>query len=180
MLKKIFFGTALILTSSIASADKFMDAKWALAACDAWNLNETLMTGLAGDAWLNNNKDRGYKLIQMYRTDCGEASKVQLNIADKGGKASCIYGGVPDGKEINASVDYVMHATDARWTELGNNDYGPAKAMMFGRLKFAGPKMEAMSVMSPFGEFLKLAGSVAGAKGKENCPAATVAEEKAK
>jgi putative sterol carrier protein len=70
-----------------------------------------------------------------------------------------------------------MHATDARWTELGKGEYGPAKAMMFGRLKFTGPKVEAMSVMSPFGEFLKLAGSVAGEKGKDNCPPAAKAPD---
>lgn len=172
MLKKIILGSTLMLASSIVSAGKFMDANWAQTACDAWNLNTILTTELGGDNWMNNNKDRGYKLIQMYRTDCGAESKVQLNIEDKGGKASCTYGGIPDGKEINSSADYIMHATDERWTQLGQGDYGPMKAMMFGRLKFTGPKAEAMSVMSPFGEFLKLAGSVAGDKGKENCPPA--------
>jgi len=172
MLKKIILGGTLLVSSAVsANANNFMDAKWALTACDAWNLNTTLTTELGGDNWMNNNKDRGYKLIQMYRTDCGAETKVQLTIEDKGGKASCTYGGLPDGKEINSSVDYVMHATDERWTQLGNGDYGPMKAMMFGRLKFSGPKGEAMSVMTPFGEFLKLAGAVPGNKGKENCPA---------
>ena len=35
---------------------------------------------LGGDEWMDNNKDRGYKLIQMYRTDCGAETKIQLTI----------------------------------------------------------------------------------------------------
>jgi putative sterol carrier protein len=42
------------------------------------------------------------------------------------------------------------------------------KAMMFGRLKFVGPKVEAMTVMGPFEIFLKLPGKIAGDKA---CPA---------
>lgn len=178
MLKKIILGSILLFSSSVAFADKFMDANWALKACDAWNLNTTLMIGLSGDKWMNNNQARGYKLIQIYRNECGADTKVQLNIEDKGGKASCTYGGVPDGKEINNKVDYVMHTTDKRWTQLGQGEYGPMKAMMLGRLKYSGPKAEAMRVMAPFGEFLKLTGSIAGDKGKENCPEATEATTK--
>jgi len=172
MLKKVLLGTTIALTSSMASADAFMSAAWAKSACDAWNANATLTGELGGDTWAANDNDRGYKAIQMYRTDCGEATKVQINIEDKDGKATCTYGGAPDGKEINKSYDYIMHATDERWTQMGNGDYGPMKAMMFGRLKFTGPKGEAMSVMGPFGAFLKLAGGVPGDKGKENCPTA--------
>ncbi len=170
MLKQILFGTTILIANSAASAENFMDAKWAETACDAWNKNTTLTGELSGNAWIANNKGRGYKIIQMYRTECGEKTKVQLNIADKDGKAMCVYGGLPDGKKIDTSIDYIMHAKDQRWTELGNTEYGPMKAMMFGRLKFKGPKAEAMSVMGPFGVFLELAGSIPGEKGKENCP----------
>lgn len=172
MLKKIVLGASIVLSSSVVSADAFMSPSWAKAACDAWNANATLTGELGGDAWAANDNGRGYKAIQMYRTDCGEAGKVQLNIENKDGKAMCTYGGVPDGKEISKSYDYIMHATDERWTQMGNGDYGPMKAMMFGRLKFSGPKTEAMSVMGPFGAFLKLAGGVPGDKGKDNCPTA--------
>jgi putative sterol carrier protein len=37
-------------------------------------------------------------------------------------------------------------------------------AMMSGKLNFKGPKVEAMKVMSPFENFLKLTGKVAGEK----------------
>jgi putative sterol carrier protein len=36
------------------------------------------------------------------------------------------------------------------------------KAMMFGRLNFEGPKMEAMGNMGPFANFLLLVGKVPG------------------
>jgi hypothetical protein len=40
--------------------------------------------------------------------------------------------------------------------------------MMFGRLSFSGPKMEAMSVMGPFESFLLLVGKVPGET--DRCP----------
>jgi len=42
------------------------------------------------------------------------------------------------------------------------------KAMMFGRLKFTGPKLEAMGVMGPFEAFLRLPGKIPHDKA---CPA---------
>jgi putative sterol carrier protein len=41
-------------------------------------------------------------------------------------------------------------------------------AMMTGKLKFEGPKMEAMGVMGPFDSFLILTGKVPG--DKASCP----------
>ena len=61
-------------------------------------------------------------------------------------------------KKLITVLTILCTPPNERWTQLGNGDYGPMKAMMFGRLKFTGPKAEAMSVMTPFGEFLKLAG----------------------
>lgn len=172
MLKKILLGTSLTLITSITTADNYMDAAWAKKACDAWNKNATLTTELSGETWAANNADRGYKLIQMYRTECGAATKVQLNIEDKDGKAMCTYGGLPDKKAVNPKVDYVMHAKDKHWTCMGSGKFGCGAmgAMGTGKLKFKGPKGEAMSVMGPFGAFLKLAGAVPGEKGSDHCP----------
>lgn len=170
MLKKIILVTTVTigLTSS-AMATEFMDQTWAKKTCDAWNKNATLTTGLA--EWSTNNKDRGYKLIQIYRTQCNTNSKVQLNIINKGGKAICAYGGKPDGKKADYSVDYIMHANDEDWTCMGKGSFGCGAmgAMMSGKLKFKGPKGEAMSVMGPFGAFLELTGSVKGTK-SQTCP----------
>ena len=77
MLKKTILVTAVIvgLTSSAISTE-FMDKTWAKNMCDAWNKSDTLSTGLA--KWSTNNKDRGYKLIQIYRTQCKTESKITI------------------------------------------------------------------------------------------------------
>lgn len=170
MLKNIILLSAVTIgLTSGAMATEFMDKTWAKNTCDAWNKNSTLKSGLA--EWATNNKDRGYKLIQIYRTQCGTKSKIQLNIVNKDGKATCVYGGKPDGKKVDTSVDYVMHANDEDWTCMGKASFGCGAmgAMMSGKLQFKGPKVEAMGVMGPFGSFLELTGTVAGTKGK-TCP----------
>lgn len=165
MMKKLMIALAITSLPAVASAD-FMDAPWAKKACDMWNANGTLTGKLGGDAWASNNGGRGYKTIQMYRTDCGAGSKIQLTIEDKGGKAMCTYGGKPDGKKFNDKYDYIMHATDKNWTCIGNGESfcGPKMAMGTGKLKFSGPKLEAMSVLGPFEQFLLLTGKVGGDK----------------
>ena len=45
---------------------------------------------------------------------------------------------------------------------MGTGQDGAMKAMMLGRLKFKGPKGEAMKNMGPFGAFLRLTGEVPG------------------
>jgi len=170
MLKKIILVTIVTvgLTSSAISTE-FMDKTWAKNMCDAWNKSDTLTTGLG--KWSTNNKDRGYKLIQIYRTQCNTESKIQLNIINKDGKAVCTYGGKPDGKKVDTDVDYIMNADDEDWTCMGKGSFGCGAmgAMMSGKLKFEGPKGEAMTVMGPFGAFLELTGSVEGVKG-QTCP----------
>lgn len=164
----LFFAPAVI-------ASEFMDAEWAKQACAAWNKDEVLTTKLMqmpedmfggeGYRWIKNDAGRGYKLIQIYRDGC-EASKIQMNIAEKDGKAMCVYGGKPDGKKMNGSVDYVMYASDKDWTCMGSGACGVMGSMMTGKLKFKGSKVEAMKVMEPFANFLKLTGKVPGNKGE--------------
>jgi putative sterol carrier protein len=101
-------------------------------------------------------------VIHLYRSDCGEATRVELRIGARDGQARCLYGGKVETAPLNAAVDYTMHATTARWGEMGKGDYGPMRAMMFGRLEFVGPKLEAMGVMVPFEAFLLLVGKVPG------------------
>ncbi len=169
MLNKTILGATLALSSSMVMADKFMDESWAEKACEAWNKSPTLTVDLATDDWMGNNS-RGYKLIQMYRTSCGQETMVQLKIEAKDNKAICTYGGLPDGQKLSKKVDYRLHASDKHWKEMGNGKYGPFKAMMFGYLNVQGPYDEAMYALTPFSEFLKLAGSIPGEKGVKNCP----------
>lgn len=160
-------ATLAAFAGAAHAAPAVMSAEWTAQACDAWNKDTALTTGL-GDKWIKNDKDRGYKIIHLYRTDCGEATKTEMKIVAKDGKAMCVYGGAVQNAQMDHAVDYTMHATSERWAEMGAGEYGPMKAMMFGRLKFTGPKMEAMSVMGPFEAFLRLPGKIPGDKA---CPA---------
>lgn len=163
----IALAALAVFATAAHAATPMMSAAWTAQACDAWNKDATLTGGLAGD-WIKNDKGRGYKIIQLYRTDCGEATMTEMKIEPKDGKAICVYGGAAQTTKMNYDVDYTMHATTERWDEMGAGEYGPMKAMMFGRLKFTGPKFEAMSVMGPFEAFLRLPGKIPGDK---TCPA---------
>ncbi len=165
--KSIALAVLAAFTTAAHAAPPMMSAEWTAQACDAWNKDSTLTDGLA-DKWIKNNANRGYKIIHLYRTDCGEATQTEMKIEAKDGKAMCVYGGAIQNAQMDYAVDYTMHATTERWNEMGAGEYGPMKAMMFGRLKFAGPKVEAMTVMGPFETFLRLPGKIAGDKA---CPA---------
>jgi putative sterol carrier protein len=179
MVRKLGLFVVASLMAAPVIADTYMDAAWAQKACNAWNASATLTGQLVdmdindnggGYSWTKNNAGRGYKLVQMYRSSCGEASKIQLTIQEKDGKAMCVAAGKPDGKAMNFAVDYLMHASDKNWACMGKGSFGCGAmgAMMSGKLKFKGPKVEAMKVMSPFGAFLKVAGTTAG--DKASCP----------
>lgn len=163
----IALAALAVFATTAHAAPAMMSAEWTAQACDAWNKDPILMDGLA-DKWIKNDKDRGYKIIHLYRTDCGEATQTEMKIIPKDGKAICVYGGAVQNSKMEYASDYTMHATTQRWNEMGAGEYGPMKAMMFGRLKFAGPKVEAMSVMGPFEAFLRLPGKIPG---DQACPA---------
>jgi putative sterol carrier protein len=176
MLKKmssaILGGVVLGLLSTSTIAVEFMDEIWAKQACAAWNNDAVLTEKLAqmpedmfgeGYQWIKNDAGRGYKIITLSRDDC-KAPKIQLNIAEKKGKTICLYGGKLDGKKLNMDVDYYMHATDEDWACMGSGGCGVMGSMMTGKLKFAGPKLEAMKVMDPFASFLKLTGKIDATK----------------
>lgn len=158
-------GLIAFAFATAASAAPYMSAEWAVQACEGWNKNSELTSNpKMATGWIKNDKGRGYKTIHMYRTDCGEATKVEIKIQPQGGKAICTYGGPVAAKSMDYDSDYLMHATTKDWLSKMN----PATAMMFGDLKFTGPKIEAMKVMGPFTEFLHLAAQVPG---DSACPA---------
>ena len=181
MFKKLSLIAVLSTVVSPVMADVLMDEAWAQKACDAWNQSTVLTQQLAGISededesdgynWVKNDAGRGHKLIQMYRTDCGVNTKIQLTIQAKDGKAWCVQAGKPDGKTMNFKYDYLMHATNENWACMGRGSFGCGAmgAMGTGKLKFTGPKGEAMRVMGPFGSFLKIVGSVPGVT--TSCPA---------
>jgi len=156
----ILLLVAAVLPATAFSSPVMMSAEWAQNACDAWNNEPVLTNDLVDSGWVSNDDDRGFKIMQIYRTDCENSEKVEMHISEKDGKAQCIYGGALTNNTLSKKVDYVMHATTERWQQMGAGEYGPMKAMMFGRLKFTGPKWEAMQNMGPFKKFLLLAGTV--------------------
>lgn len=167
-MNRFLLAVALTLCASVSgAAPVLMAPDWMAQACEAWNRSPILTSELA-EKWVQNDKQRGYKIVHMYRTDCSEGAQVELKIESKDGKALCTYGGKPQSTP-DFDVDYLMHATTDRWLEMGKGDYGPMRAMMFGRLKFSGPMLEAMSVMGPFEQFLLLVGQVPG--DTASCPA---------
>lgn len=165
-LSLIAAGVMALSANAALAATPLMSTDWTAQACDAWNKDSVLTGGLA-DKWVHNDKGRGYKIVHLYRTDCGEKTMTEMKIVFKDGKAMCVYGGAVQ-NQPDFDVDYEMHAETVKWNEMGAGDYGPMKAMMLGRLKFKGPKMEAMSVMGPFEAFLRLPGKIPG---DAACPA---------
>ena len=144
-----------------------MSAPWTAAICDAWNGTEKLTQGLA--KWIENDLDRGYKIIQIYRLDCEDSPHVELRLApDEAGEVRCTYGGAIEDDSLDLDADYIMFAKTHRWLEMGDGAYGPMKGMFTGRLKFKGPKWEAMHNMGPFTSFLVLTGSIES--DSEACP----------
>lgn len=153
----------LIVVAQPAQAQSdLMSATWAKSACDAWNAEPVLTDELVKSGWMKNNGNRGFKVMQVYRNDCRESPRVELRVSEQGGKARCVYGGKVETAKLDLTADYVMHAQTARWQEMGRGEYGPMRAMMFGRLQFDGPSFEAMDNMGPFEKFLLLVGKVPG------------------
>lgn len=151
-----------LATPSLAQSPPVMSAPWAQAMCAAWNADPTLTGQLVESGWVRNDGGRGFKAMQIYRADCPSSARVELQVAQKGEKAECVYGGAAKTDKLDAGADYLMWAETGRWKEMGAGEYGPMKAMMFGRLNFEGPKMEALGNMGPFGNFLLLVGKVPG------------------
>ena len=162
-------GLLALSSSAVFAAPVLMSADWAKEACNAWNKDPVLTNKLVETGWMKNDKGRGYKIMQIYRMDCQSSPRIEMKIANKDGKAMCVQAGRAQTR-LDPSVDYAMWAETKRWVEMGNNEYGPMKAMMFGRLKFQGPKGEAMGNMAPFTNFLHLVGKVPS--NTDTCPTA--------
>ena len=157
------FGIALgffAVNTSQAAPPVLMSAEWAVEACKAWNEDPVLTDKLVESEWIKNDKGRGYKVIQIYRKDCKDSPRVELRISEKDGKAQCVYGGSVETTELDKKVDYLMWAKTIRWEQMGAGKYGPMWAMMTLRLRFKGPRAEAMGNMGPFENFLLLTGKV--------------------
>ena len=139
-----------------------MSPAWAQQLCAGWNADAGLTAKLVESGWIKNDGGRGYKAMEVWRADCPSSPHVEMRIALKDGRAQCVQGGPAGAQPLDPGADYRMWAETARWREMGAGDYGPMKAMVMGRLQFAGPKLEAMGNMGPFAGFLRLVGQVPG------------------
>jgi len=157
-----YFAGAMLMATTAAQAAPpvLMSAEWGAAACTAWNADPVLTRDLVESGWIKNDGGRGFKVMQVFREDCGDAPSAELRVSLKDGQAHCVYGGAVQTTKLDSGADYVMFAETKRWLEMGRGEYGPMKAMTFGRLGFKGPKMEAMGNMGPFSNFLLLVGKV--------------------
>ena len=151
---------AMAFAGSVLAAPVLMSADWAKDACGAWNKDPVLTDKLVETGWVKNDKGRGFKVMQVYRSDCGDKPTAEMRVSLKEGKAACVYGGAIETTKLDGGADYVMKAESVRWVEMGKGEYGPMAGMMFGRLGFDGPMMEAMGNMGPFENFLLLVGKV--------------------
>lgn len=158
-------AVAVLMSTSSASAQtpaSAMSAPWAESMCQAWNADATLTAKLVESEWIKNDAGRGFKAMQIYRADCPKSVRIELQVVLKDNKAQCTYGGSAKTAKLDGGADYLMWAETSRWREMGSGEYGPMRAMMFGRLNFEGPMMEAMNNMGPFESFLLLVGKVPG------------------
>ncbi len=168
---KTIITTALLsffISINVYAAPVFMSGEWAVLACDAWNADKDLTEKLKESGWVENSGEKGYKVMQIYRRSCKDSPRVELQISDKNGKATCVYGGWVKTEKLDSSYDYVMSAKDKNWVKMGSGKLGAMGAMATFRLRFKGPYGEAMSNMGPFGGFLRLTGSIES--DRSSCP----------
>lgn len=162
MILRSLAGTACmgLALQAAAQTPVLMSSQWAEQACAAWNKEPELTGALFESGWIKNDAGRGFKVMGLYRSDCGDKPTAEMRVAAKDDKAICVYGGAVQTAKLDSGADYVMSAETPRWIEMGKGEYGPMRAMMFNRLHFSGPKLEAMGNMGPFSSFLLLVGKV--------------------
>ncbi|NPA32714.1 MAG: sterol-binding protein [Aquificae bacterium] len=146
-MKKLIAG--LLFAGTLFAKPVFMDGEWAKEFCELWNKTPELVESLGkSESWASKPERK----LFLYRKDCGPEKQIQLTIKNENGKAVCVYGGWK--KDEKTKDDFLMYADTKRWLEMGRGEYGPMKAMLFGRLKFEGPRFVAMKNMEPFKVFL--------------------------
>jgi putative sterol carrier protein len=154
-----FLAAVCFLTfasSTYAVAEPVMLSEdWGKAACEAWNTDQVLSKGLYDSGWVLNQKNKkGYRIIEMYRSDCPNSPHLQLKLEPKDNSAVCM----GSGKMFDKDWDFLMYAKTEHWVSMGKGEVGPMGGMMTGKLKFDGSMWEAMQNMGPFKNFLLLFG----------------------
>jgi len=135
-----------------------LSGEWGRQVCAAWNADPALTKGLKKSGWIEGDKNgRGFRIIEIYRSDCPDSPHVQLKFVDRDEQAICEDAAPMFDKEW----DFLMYAKTERWIAMGKGEVGPMGGMMSGKLSFKGSMWEAMKNMGPFENFLLLFGKVA-------------------
>jgi len=110
---------ALAVFTTASHAAPAMDVReWTAQACDYWNKEPILMDGL-GDKWIKNNSNRGYKIIHLYRTDCGEATQTEMKIVPRTARPCAPMAVRCRIRKWTMRPTTPWHATTERWNEMG-------------------------------------------------------------
>ena len=74
--------------------------------CEPWNNDVMLTDELGSFDWFKNDIGRGYKVLQVVRTNCEGSTPAELRISPSEGKATCVYGGKRETSELDTGADY--------------------------------------------------------------------------
>ena len=58
---------SFLISFSTYAAPVFMSGEWAVEACKGWNADKGLTEKLKKSGWVENNKGRSHKVMQIYR-----------------------------------------------------------------------------------------------------------------
>jgi hypothetical protein len=108
-MRSMIFATTLAAIAFAAptlAAPVMMSVDWAREACEAWNKDPVLTDKLVESGWVKNDKGRGFKVMQVYRSNCGDKPTAELRVSLKDGKAMCVYGGAPETAKLDSGADY--------------------------------------------------------------------------
>jgi len=119
----------------------FLSQSWIERYQQAWNADESLVSGL-----------KGFSALIEYGWADGSAPSVYLEVAD--GRAVATYTTAP------RAPDFVMKATPENWQRMRDGSLSGRAALLTKKLKFQGSMITAMKYMGPFERSIALLGQV--------------------
>ena len=111
---------AFAFAGPAVAAPVLMSADWAKDACAAWNRDPVLTDKLVESEWVKNDKGRGFKVMQVYRSDCGDKPTAEMRIALKDGKAAWILARAPD-PQMDAAGFHLQQMVEKSLKALEHN-----------------------------------------------------------
>jgi hypothetical protein len=90
---RLAFHGSYVGSAAQSAEPTFMSGEWGPADCAARNADPVLTKDLVDSDWIKNDKRRRYKILKVYRSDCGDKPTVELRVVLKDGSAQCVYCG---------------------------------------------------------------------------------------